>query len=85
MTQLICEGTCNPDLARVDRAVSVARASSPYDGAPIGDERLYVQQRALRYTAHDATEREFVRVCTVCGTRRRFGSGKWAVRDEAAS
>jgi len=69
---LICEGACNPNIHTLDAQVL---AFPKDDGQPRGTPVLWQEQRALRYTRHDhpSTAGPNYRVCTVCGTKRRFG------------
>lgn len=75
---LICEGPCNPTIGGVDSAVQDLRVAVRDHQPPFGEGLLWAAQRQLRYTLHEPTEKEFFYRCTQCGTRRRFGSGKWS-------
>ena len=79
---LICEGTCNSALARVDEWVNACylkegsrrQAGGLWGYVGVGDAALWEAQRGLKYTLHAPTrgsEQQFK--CVECGHVRWFG------------
>ena len=78
MKWLLCEGPCNPQLARIDAAILHAHLDSvrqrnvieriPFDRNPY---------KGCRYTEHLATTVDHVFQCRACRTERQYGSSAW--------
>lgn len=72
---LICEGSCNPGIKDLDRAVRTyrvgeIRSSTGYFG-PMDDRVLLGALRTLKHTAHERVSPEGWQ-CVVCRQVRKF-------------
>ncbi len=70
--QLICEGTCNPNLKDIDSQIGKHKK---YDENPVGGPWLWAQQRTLRYTEHVMIQDHVAR-CLTCWRTRVYGGGR---------
>lgn len=76
---LICEGSCNPQLDKLDNAVrALRRGQRLSDGhwyypavGPIADTAVVAQLRGLKHTRH-ARQSPTTHKCMTCGTERRY-------------
>ena len=79
MSQLICEGACNPGLRVTDEMLFAFRgtvAGRAEDGPVVTPpEELLAALHRLRHTAHRRTEAPHIWRCVVCDRGRRWGNG----------
>lgn len=84
MLSLICEGSCNPFISRIDALALTESKDAPlainatsingdkYTQYSRGTPALIRAQRTLTYTDHELTSTDRAR-CVPCGKERRFG------------